>query len=42
MTKRYYVVVPYNPLSDDKKSFWSRLKEVIKPAISLRFKTGKI
>lgn len=41
MTKRYYVVVPYNPLSDDKKSFWSRLKEVIKPAISLRLKQEK-
>lgn len=41
MTKKYYVVVPYNPLSDDKKSFWSRLKEVLKPAISLRLKQEK-
>lgn len=41
MTKRYYVVVPYNPLSDDKKSFWSRMKEVLKPSISLRLKQEK-
>jgi len=41
MTKKYYVVVPYNPLSDDRKSFWSRFKEVLKPAISLRLKQEK-
>ncbi len=38
MTKRYYVVVPYDPISNTKKSFWSRFKEVIKPALSLRLK----
>jgi type IV secretory pathway VirB4 component len=38
MTKRYYVVVPYDPLSNTKKSFWSRFKEVLKPALSLRLK----
>lgn len=38
MTKRYYVVVPYDPLSNSKKSFWSRFKEVLKPALSLRLK----
>lgn len=38
MTKKYYVIVPYDPLSNNKKSFWSRFKEVVKPAISLRLK----
>ena len=38
MTKRFYVVVPYDPLSNKKKSFWSRLKEVLKPALTVRVK----
>lgn len=38
MTKRYYVVVPYDPLSNKKKSFWVRIKEVVRPAITLRLK----
>lgn len=38
MTKRYYVVVPYDPASDRRKSFWSRIKEVVKPAVSLKLK----
>lgn len=38
MTKRYFVVVPYSPLDNQKKSFWARLKEVITPAFTLRLK----
>ena len=38
MTKKYYVVVSYDPLSNKKKSFWARFKEVIKPALTLRLK----
>ncbi|EKE07341.1 MAG: hypothetical protein ACD_18C00118G0010 [uncultured bacterium] len=38
MTKKYYVIVSYDPLSNKKKSFWARFKEVIKPAITLRLK----
>lgn len=38
MTKRFFVVVPYDPLSNKKKSFWSRFKEVLKPALSVRLK----
>lgn len=38
MTKRYYVVVPYDPLTNNRKSFWSRLKELTKPALTLRLK----
>lgn len=38
MTKRFYVIVPYNPLSNKKKSFWSRTKQVMKPSLSVRLK----
>ncbi len=38
MTKRFYVVVPYDPLSNKKKGFVARFKEVIKPAITIRIK----
>ncbi|MBI4992691.1 MAG: hypothetical protein HZC26_00945 [Candidatus Magasanikbacteria bacterium] len=38
MTKRFYVVVPYDPLSNSRKSFWAKFKEVLKPALSVRLK----
>lgn len=38
MTKRFYVVVPYDPLSNKKKSFFVRFKEVLKPALTVRLK----
>lgn len=38
MTKRYYVVVPYDPLTNKQKSFWSRFKEALSPAQSIRLK----
>lgn len=38
MNKRFYVVVPYNPLSDKRKSFFSSLGEAIKPATSIKLK----
>ncbi len=38
MTKKFYVVVPYDPLSNKKKGFFSRLKEILKPAFTLRLK----
>lgn len=31
MSKRFYVVVPYSPISDRKKSFWARLYSVFTP-----------
>jgi type IV secretory pathway VirB4 component len=36
MTKRFYVVVPYDPLSDKRKGFWARLGEVITPGAFMR------
>lgn len=38
MTKRYYVIVPYDPLNNRRKSFWARLKEAMKPGITIRLR----
>lgn len=38
MSKQFYVVVPYDPLSNKNKSFWSRASEVINPASIVRLK----
>jgi len=32
MTKRFFVAVPYNPASDKRKGFWTRLKEIFSSA----------
>jgi type IV secretory pathway VirB4 component len=36
MSKRFYVVVPYDPLSDKKRGFWSRFSELLRPGASLK------
>ncbi|EKD67612.1 MAG: hypothetical protein ACD_48C00311G0003 [uncultured bacterium] len=41
MTKRFYVVVPYDPLSNRKKGFFARFKEVLKPALTVRLKDDR-
>ncbi|MCF7795252.1 hypothetical protein K9M50_02755 [Patescibacteria group bacterium] len=41
MNKRFYVVIPYNPLSDKRKSFFSSLKEAITPVRSLKLQEKK-
>lgn len=38
MTKRFYVVVPYDPVSNTSKGFIPRLKEVIKPSSAIKLK----
>lgn len=38
MSKRFFVVVPYDPLSNKQKSFWSRLGEVVNPAVTVKLK----
>lgn len=38
MTKKFYIIVTYDPLSNSKKSFFSRLKEVLKPVVSVKLK----
>jgi type IV secretory pathway VirB4 component len=41
MSKRFFVIVPYDPLSNKKKSFWSRLGEVFHPAITVKLKEDR-
>lgn len=41
MNKRFYIVMPYNPMSDTQKSFSSRLGEIFKPAIVIKMKEEK-
>ncbi|MFH0928425.1 MAG: hypothetical protein V1821_03050 [bacterium] len=36
MSKKFYVVVSYNPLSDKRKGFFERVREVFTPASSIR------
>ncbi|MFA5413170.1 MAG: hypothetical protein WC348_01335 [Patescibacteria group bacterium] len=36
MSKRFYVTVPYDPLSDKRKGFWSRFSEVLRPGAALK------
>jgi hypothetical protein len=38
MNKRFYVVVPYNSLSDKHKSFFSQISESLRPATIIRLK----
>lgn len=38
MTKRFYVVVPMDPLADKKSGFFARLKEVLRPAATIKLK----
>lgn len=38
MNKRFYVVIPYNPISDKRKGFFSNLIEALKPAALVKMK----
>ena len=38
MSKRFFAVVPYSPVSDKRKSFWARLYEVANPISWVRLK----
>jgi len=40
-SKNFYVVVPYDPLSNKNKSFWSRLKEITNPGGVVRLKENR-
>lgn len=38
MNKRFYIVVPYDPLTDNHKSFLSSISEALKPATIIKLK----
>ncbi|MCD4761355.1 hypothetical protein K8R32_00135 [bacterium] len=41
MNKRFYIVVPYDPLSDKQKNFFNRLFDVLRPATLIKMKEKK-
>lgn len=41
MSKQFFVVVPYDPLSNKKRSFWSRASEVLNPAKLIQLKEAR-
>lgn len=38
MSKRFYVVVPYDPLTNSRRGFFAQLREAISPALAIRLK----
>ncbi|NQU83409.1 MAG: hypothetical protein HQ536_01740 [Parcubacteria group bacterium] len=38
MSKRFFVVVPHNPMTDKRKNFFERFKEIVIPAVTIRLK----
>ncbi len=42
MTKRFYIVVPYDPLSDKKRNFFIRMGEVLSPVRLIRLKKSQV
>ena len=38
MSKRFFVIVPYDPLTDKRKGFFSLVKEAFKPATAIKLK----
>lgn len=38
VSKRFYLVVPFDPLSNKRKGWFSRMREVLTPAITIRVK----
>lgn len=41
MQKRFYIVVPLNPLTVQSKGFWQRLQEIFTPTIAMKFAEEK-
>ena len=41
MQKRFYVVVPYDPVTDKKRNFWSKLSDAIMPATIVKLNEKK-
>jgi hypothetical protein len=41
MTKRFFIVIPYNPLGDKAKNFWGRLKEAFSTGDVIKLNKAK-
>lgn len=38
MSKKFFVIVPYDPITEKKKNFWTRMGEVLSPAAAIKLK----
>lgn len=38
MTKRFYIVVPFDPFTAKHKSFWTRLAEIFSPGVAIKLR----
>jgi len=41
MNKRFYVIVPYDPLTNKRKGFFARVQEVLTPGAAVRLKEAR-
>jgi hypothetical protein len=41
MTKRFFIVIPYNPMGDKAKNFWQRFKELFEAGQFIKMKKEK-
>ena len=42
MQKRFYAVVPYDPLTNKKKNFWTKLSEALSPAAAAKLNATQL
>ena len=42
MQKRFYVVIPYDPVSNKRKTFWTRFTESVSPVMGIRLKEKQL
>ncbi len=42
MQKRFYLVIPYDPISNRRKNFWTRFQEVLSPASAAKLNKKQI
>jgi hypothetical protein len=38
MNKRFYIIVPFDPFTAKNKSFWTRLKEIVRPGVAIKLR----
>jgi len=38
MNKRFYIIVPFDPFTAKHKSFWTRLREILRPGVAIKLR----
>ena len=41
MNKRFYIIIPYDPITDKKKNFFTRFRDIFKPAKIIKMREDK-